>query len=338
MTGAALVNLNYIDFWDVGQGDCTVLHFLDQSIMIIDTGLRGSGLVDWLSEPPQRLIRGIILSHNDADHCGALPSIIQTQGHNIGAIHMLQDRPKDSRPFEQLFRRVLEWEKSTGRQIKRLEAGDVLWESADSKTCIRVQHPSFSEAVLAKNPNSSSALIALEHEGNWLAVWPGDLGLPQMHSKVAGKSPTVLVGPHHGAPSGYDAKNIALQQISEIAAKNAFISVGTRNDYDHPRPRYLLNLARSGCRIRCSEITKVCDRETTRGRAPVFDGTGHLGLRAPRTNGVPCRGAWRVYFQGDQLVPDKYSKDHILAVSTLKRPRCLQGRGWKKGMSGEAFV
>ncbi len=307
-------------------------------MLIVDTGSRGSGLVDWLADGPPKNIRGIILTHNDADHAGALCSIVRSQGANIQAVHMLQDRPKDDAVFDRLFRCAFEWEQKTGRQIQRLEAGRVLWRSDDGHTSLTVEHPSFSEAVIASNPNRTSALIVLRHKDEWLGIWPGDLSLTQVHGKADGKHPTVMVGPHHGAPEGYKDKRQAPSQISGIAAANVFISVGTHNKHEHPQARYLLNLGAAGCRVRCSELTRVCDREATRGRAPVFDGTGQLGLRTPRAGGVPCRGAWRMHFKDGKLFSDKFTKDHLTAVDKLKRPRCLQSRGWRRGADIETFV
>jgi beta-lactamase superfamily II metal-dependent hydrolase len=46
-------------FWDVGQGDCSTLQLPDGSLVIIDTGPRGSPLIDWLNDHPGKKIRAV---------------------------------------------------------------------------------------------------------------------------------------------------------------------------------------------------------------------------------------------------------------------------------------
>jgi beta-lactamase superfamily II metal-dependent hydrolase len=62
-------SLKHVDFWDVGQGDCTVLNFTDNTVILIDTGGQRSPVVDWLANV-RPTIRSVILTHIDADHAG----------------------------------------------------------------------------------------------------------------------------------------------------------------------------------------------------------------------------------------------------------------------------
>ena len=64
-----------VDFWDVGQGDCSVIRLPDSSLVIIDVGPRTRPLIDWLQEKPRR-IHSIVITHNDADHAGGLPGLV----------------------------------------------------------------------------------------------------------------------------------------------------------------------------------------------------------------------------------------------------------------------
>lgn len=314
-------DLTQIDFWDVGQGDASVIHFSDGSIIIVDTGLRGSPLVDWLADRP-RVIRAIVLTHNDADHAGALCSLVQDHSARIGGIHMLRDRPVKDPVFQKLFRCAYEGESKGHYKIEELRTGVVLWRSGDGLTELCVQHPSFSESVMAENPNASSALLVLKHQDQWLVIWPGDMPLATLAGKAGGKNPVVMTGPHHGAPEGCKLKVESVAHIRSVSPARAFISVGTRNGYSHPRPRYLQNLARAGCHVVCSQITNRCDPNSVNAARPVFNGTAMLGLRAPRV-GVACRGAWRVFFQNGVLIPDPYDAVHREKIKDLRRPQCL---------------
>ncbi len=313
--------LTQIDFWDVGQGDASVIHFNDGSVILVDTGLRGSPLVDWLADRP-RVIRAIVLTHNDADHAGALCALVRDHSVRIGGIHMLRDRPVRDPVFQKLFRCAYEGESKGHYKIEELRTGVVLWRSGDGLTELSVEHPSFSESVMAANPNASSAMLVLKQQGQWLAIWPGDMPLATLAGKAGGRNPVVMTGPHHGAPEGYKKKPESVQHVKAISPARAFISVGTTNGYSHPRARYLKLLARQSCHVVCSQITRVCDPESTKSKRPVFNGTAMLGLRAPR-GGVACRGSWRVLFQGGALIPDSYDASHREKLKGLRRPQCL---------------
>ena len=329
--------LTQIDFWDVGQADCTVLHFSDNSIILIDVGRKGCPVVDWLADHP-REIRAIILTHNDADHAGALCSIIAAHSAQIRGIYMLADRPKNDEKFQKLFRCALEGERLNHYAIKWASDGTHLWASPVGSARLRVVHPSFSEWALASSPNATSAMVVLENGDRWLGVWPGDLSLNTVAGKCEGRKAWMLMGPHHGGPEGYKRKPESAQWVTAISPTRGFISVGTKNDYSHPRPRYVQLLGRSGCHVVCSQLTRACDPERARSRIPVFQGSGALGLR-PSRSGTACRGAWRVRFQNGELIPDEFGTEHLKRIGTLRRPLCLRGRGWKKGepLPAESF-
>ena len=248
---------------------------------------------------------------------------------------MLLDRPKNDPKFEALFNCAFGWETRTGREIKTVVSGQSMWLSANQGLELKIVHPSFSELMNADNPNKSSAMVVLESKEGWLKVWPGDLELETVVTKCGGKSVHSLVGPHHGAPSDLLPKGGKVKYRAETGAealklKRAFLSVGSCNQHKHPNPSYVFSLAKAGTHVVCSQVTKVCDAKRCNSRRPVFVGSAMLGLPSP-PKGVACRGTRRVSFLGDQILPDKFAMQHLLAVAELDTPLCLKGRGWTKG-------
>jgi beta-lactamase superfamily II metal-dependent hydrolase len=318
MTGVSLV---HIDYWDVGQADCSVLHFADGGIILIDTGRMKNPLVDWLQDRP-RTINSIILTHNDADHAGALCSLVGVHESRIGSIFMLLDRAKDDPKFQKLFRCARAAEKRGSFKIQTASADTVIWASPDDKTFLRIVHPTFSELIEASSPNAASALVVLEHSGKILAIWPGDLELKKIVRLTSCDNLDMLLGPHHGGPS--DLKKNSVPLPTSLKPKRAFMSVGTFNLYGHPRPLYVKALGKRGCVVRCSELTVRCDADRVGLREPVFSGAGALGLRANST-GVPCRGSFRAYFNDGMLVPDEFETEHTERIFKLAKPLCLRG-------------
>jgi hypothetical protein len=181
-------------------------------------------------------------------------------------------------------------------------------------------------------------MVVLESNGKWLAVWPGDMLLEQLASKASGKNPTILVGPHHGAPADCRKKPDSARWMNSLLPRRSFISVGTRNSHSHPSPGYIELLAQTGCRVVCSELTRLCDPERALNKRSIFPAAGMLGLRAPRSKlSVACRGPWRVFFKNGGLHPDGYDAEHLLRVAKLRRPQCLRGCGWRPGKSLPTF-
>jgi beta-lactamase superfamily II metal-dependent hydrolase len=336
-----------IDFWDVGQGDCTVIKLPSGKLLIIDVGPRGSPLVDWLNERRHEPIRieAIVLTHNDADHAGALPSIIMEHKSRIEGIWMLLDREVSAPHFQKIFRSALEGEHRGFYRIRRVENGQTLWEDETRQSRLHVIYPGFSQNIQATDPNETSGVIVLESGENRLVAWPGDLELRTASAVLASKPPWMLIGPHHGGPSDYPTKAVRKRQstdalrnrmvdiraaVEALRASRAYISVGTKNRYHHPRPGYLRLLASQGARVVCSQLTFCCERERVHYNAHVLQGSALLGLRPART-GTSCRGSMRLFLIDGKLIPDEFDPIHLERVSTLLRPQCLRGTGWRRG-------
>ena len=342
-----------IDLWDVGQGDCTVIKLPTGRLLIIDVGPKGSPLVDWLNErgrsPAQ--IESIVLTHNDADHAGALPSIVAEHKRRIGAIWMLLDDDVNSPRFQKIFRAALQGENEGFYRIRRLEDGQPLWNDG-GHVQLHVIHPRFSQNIQATNPNESSGVIVLEAGGKRLFAWPGDLEFLKASEVLASNPPGTLLGPHHGGPSDYPTKALRKRQSANalrnrmsdlrcaaaaLRPARAYISVGTKNKPNHPRPGYLRLLASLGTRVVCSQLTFCCERKEVLNNRHVLQGSALLGLRPART-GVSCRGSMRLFLKSGQLVPDDFDSIHLSKVSTLLRPQCLRGAGWRRGQPLPGFA
>ena len=345
-----------IDLWDVGQGDSSVLRLPSGRMIIIDVGPKGSPLVDWLNErrgsSPE--IEAIVLTHNHADHAGALPSIIAEHKRRIGGIWMLLDRAATEPRFQKVFRAAEQGEKEGFYRIRQLADGQVLWTSDNGVHHLRVIHPGFSEhtnALIAGQPNAASGMIVLGSNQRRLFAWTGDLEIRKVAQKLEDRTPWMLFGPHHGGPSDYPTKALRKRQppetmqhrrqevraaVASIKPARAFISVGTKNRYHHPRPGYLQLLANTGARVVCSELTNCCEREDVSNGKHVFQGSALLGLRPSRT-GVSCRGSMRLCLKDGELLVDAFDAEHLQRVSRLLRPQCLRGRGWRRGEPIPAF-
>lgn len=309
-----------IDFWDVGQGDASTIRLPNGDLILIDVGPKASPVVDWLADR-RAAIHSLILTHNDEDHAGALPSVVKTPGVSIRTVYMLLDRDKRSPRFQNIWRPVREEETKGRLTVLGLRGDSDIWVSGD--TCLRVVYPSFSEGIEASRPNECSAVICLLHRGVIKVIWPGDAPMQVVAEKCVGALPGLLHGPHHGGP--VDRKKPSFRSwVEAVIPDHIFVSVGSANRYNLPSQAYLKLQASRGCRVVCSQITRLCDSQRANRNRPVLQTAALLGLRSARS-GVPCRGCFRLILKDGDLLTDPFGQEHLNRIRALRRAQCLSG-------------
>lgn len=313
-----------VDFWDVGQGDATVIRLPDGKAILIDTGPKGSPVIDWLADKLPEL-HAVIVTHNDADHAGSLGSLVKMPGVRIETVYMLDDRDKTAKKFQDIWRPVRE-EQLKGRfAVRRLEVDAVtsIWEDNDNS--LTVVYPDFAENLDSNpnRPNETSGVICLVYKGETKIIWPGDAPMRVVAEKCGGTRPDLLHGPHHGGP--VDRKKARFRDwVQSLKPDRMFVSVGTTNGHSLPNPGYLEMQAERGCQITCSQLTRHCDPKHVLQEWPVIQTSALLGLRAPRS-GVPCRGCFRLKVKNGVVSPDEFDTEHRKRIKGLQRPKCLLG-------------
>lgn len=311
-------------FWDVGQANCSTVHLPDGSLIIIDTGNRGSPLIDWLAERPNP-IKAVVITHNDADHVGSLPALIDAFQSRISEVYLLVHKTDYQEKGQKLFQR-LNRAANQGMQVERLEANKIVWENSDLGAVLRVVHPSMLENFHASNPNRTSGILCLEMNGKVEIIWPGDAPMHKVQEYCTGTSPDVLVGPHHGAPEDFRSE-VGLNAIKAVSPRSNYISVSTKNRYGHPRVKFIRRLEMEGCKVVCSQMTVYCDRrQVLQKQKPLMQSHAILGLRPPRNRGITCRGPLRIDWDGNKFTHDQLVDEHYNRIAALKRAQCLKGR------------
>ncbi len=182
---------------EVGQGSCAVI--VDAipgappdafQATIVDAGVSGPRLAQWLSHHRIKHIAAIILTHNDADHTRGAPVIVAQYRKRIGRIYMLVDR---ATPPARLWLDAQRWwRKRWVGGVDRLEvaaqpqpgAGATLVGPPDVSYRLCCAYPTMfdAEAVahgaerlgdpLGHGPNATSAVLRLATDA------PGQNGAP----------------------------------------------------------------------------------------------------------------------------------------------------------------
>jgi beta-lactamase superfamily II metal-dependent hydrolase len=309
-----------IDFWDVGQGDATVIRPTPNRAFIIDVGPRNSPIVDWIAQHPRISIDGVVLTHNDADHAGAIAALIDAARSRIGTVYFLVDRGPKDKGFAQLFARLHQaFRAGEIKGIFRLEAPQRLWSDPTDTVHITVRYPDMVANVSATGPNQTSGILTLDVSGHVRVVWAGDAPIAEVSNVCSGSHCERMVGPHHGAPS--DRADPATEaRLKQIGARLNFISVGSNNRYEHPQKSYLRKAIAAGSQVICTQLTRLCDRDRVKD---VVKSHARYALPHPNT-GTSCRGTARVMLlSDDDIIGDDLDSEHQREIRNLQRPQCI---------------
>jgi beta-lactamase superfamily II metal-dependent hydrolase len=307
------------EFWDVGQGDATVIRIASGRVILIDVGPRNSPIIDWLLHNPGIYIDKLVLTHNDADHAGAVIAIIDGAKFRIGHVYFLLDRNRKAKVFAALFSTlVAAYERGEIKALTRLEAPQTIWEDQALRIKLDVVYPQVHESIPASSPNIASAVLQLSVNQEVKIVWAADSLIETVAGRCANVKPDFLVGPHHGAPADR-ASARAQQWLDSIGATTNVLSVGSNNPHDHPQKSYIRKSLAAGSTVLCTQLTPLCDRSRSKD---VVKSHARLAIPQPNT-GVACRGSIRIVLHGDTFVGDELDAEHQKEIKKLSRPQCL---------------
>lgn len=217
---------------DVGQGDALVLNAGRGSAVVIDAGPDPIQVDRCLRELGVSRIAVLVLSHDHLDHVGGMS----------GVLHQRQvDRVLSSPLSEPASGHRLMLSALAGRQL-RLEPAVAGQRIDAGQSRLDVLGPSHVFLGSRSDPNNTSVVLRATVAGVRILL-PGDAEVEaqdDLLSTGADLRVDILKVPHHG--SAYS--DPAFLQAAH--ADLALISAGVGNDYGHPSPLLLAELARQG--------------------------------------------------------------------------------------------
>ncbi|MEO7260955.1 MAG: ComEC/Rec2 family competence protein [Jatrophihabitantaceae bacterium] len=217
---------------DVGQGDALVLNAGHGSAVVIDAGPDPVPVDRCLRELGVSRIQVLVLSHDHLDHVGGLSGVLH--GRQV-------DRVLSSPLTKPVsgYRLVLSVLASHRLRLEQVHAG----QSIDAgQSHLDVLGPSHVFLGSRSDPNNSSVVLRATVAGVRILL-PGDAEVEaqdDLLSAGADLRADIVKVAHHG--SAYS--DPAFLQAAH--ARLALISVGAGNDYGHPSPLLLAELARLG--------------------------------------------------------------------------------------------
>jgi len=206
-----------VGFFDVGQGDATVIHSPEGKIALVDGGPNAYAVADVFLEWEVDTIDLVVASHADADHIGGLEEVLW----NIPVRSYLDNgRPHTTATYHYLME-ALENSAATylAPEAQTIPLGSVT---------LRVLPP----PAWATEQNNASVGILVEY-GEFRALLVGDAEQDELNHFLGLGVPTVAVlkASHHGARNGVTPLWVATTNPRVVV-----ISAGLNNAYGHPDP------------------------------------------------------------------------------------------------------
>ncbi len=235
-------------FMDVGQGDCTIIKLPDGKIMMIDTGDVISGVKDYilqtLSSNNVGKIDYLVLTHTDLDHIGNTVSILSEVSIDKAYLPYVKDTKIFSR-YDDTLKVVEEkaqkvYYSEMGRRIRGEDFNLYFLMPLSKDKMGQYDELNYGEGT-ADQINAVSAVIYLEYKGvkfifsgdttyevENLMIEYSEAGFYEMDD-VDIKNVDFLKVSHHGG-----SEEINEKFFETLCPKNAVISVGALNNFNHP--------------------------------------------------------------------------------------------------------
>ncbi len=246
-----------VNFLDVSQGDCAILTFSGNVIMIDGGSLDEDQVYQYRIKPYLkskgiRHINQIYLSHADTDHMSGVMSCIAEMKENtvymkdyngeitIGAIIL----PKLTK-YEEKYQDIIRAATLKKIPIQGMAAGE---ETLVEDMSIKALSPKENSSI--EDSNNTSLVLHIKKD-DFIGIFTGDVDasveaeiLHNYSELLIQSSVSLLKIPHHG--SKYSSSKVFLETVDP---KVAVISAGVNNRYGHPHTDTLQRLEDVGCEI-----------------------------------------------------------------------------------------
>ena len=226
-----------LHFFDVGQGDATLVTTPAGENILIDGGPRASGqaLCGYLDALGVQKLDRVIATHPHEDHIGGLVAVIPR--YEIGEV-VMPYYPATTKVYRDLLTAI----DQKGLSITPAAQGMAL--DLDSQTAWQVLWPpEDAESAAGDNPNNASVVLRITF-GEDAVLLTGDAE-KEVEAQLEGElnSGLLKVG-HHGSSTSTSAAF-----LKKVAPGFAVIMVGQDNSYNHPNAKVVQRLTQAGAQV-----------------------------------------------------------------------------------------
>jgi beta-lactamase superfamily II metal-dependent hydrolase len=274
------MSLARISVLDVGHGSAVLIQCGEGSVLI-DTG-RGASTLQHLTELSCSRLDRVLISHADADHCGALVNLLANSQFTVHSLWLNSDAFKNSELWTAIAYEIDDWRRNTNRDVRfGIQEGDVF---RIGRFNVEIHAPRTRLTALGAGAkdrsgrriesNTMSLLVRVSHNGSPVITIPGDMdALALEHfldqSPVPDVSAPFLLFPHHGGNVGRAAdadanRQFATSVMSLVQPSTVLFSIG-RGTHGTPRFEVVDTVRRAGSapKLLCTELSQNCHSGTT---------------------------------------------------------------------------
>jgi len=262
---------------DVGQGDCTFI-----------VPPRGEG-APILFDCNDAYVAERFASNHSLTHLGAVIASHLDRDHIRGIVPFLKTHFSSKRTLDRLVVGLDRppGEDGLGHEISTLIEHALRWEREPPCRGFVLEDPTRRAAPLrlAEGPGWTVDLVLPFHGDRLRALGIGGVDPNRCSAvlRICRAGVSVLIGgdaplaswerlepdllparavrvPHHAGGTDAGERFPSYGELYEaIAARHAFVSVGSNNAYGHPAPAHIAAVRRGGaCRVRCTQLTPRC--------------------------------------------------------------------------------
>lgn len=232
----------YINAFDVGQGQAVSLSLPGGQRVLVDGGGSHSHRFD-----PGRDVLTPALTHNHVPQLSAIINSHPDQDH-LGGIFYLLDKFKFSiivhngRPAN--GENMLRWQniQDSGNAIKACDSMRIQLWSAKDDLYLKILHPPCD--TMPWNGNNASIVARLVRNGEGIAIFTGDAGLPVLRRLISESRDLrakILIAPHHGSD-----RSFLVDFYRKVNPGLVLVCCGFANRYNYPGKKLAKFLAEEG--------------------------------------------------------------------------------------------
>lgn len=224
----------FVDFVDVGQGDCTLIRTAD-AVILVDAGEAGTAdtVVSYLKEKGIKNIDCCIATHPHSDHIGALYRIFEE--FSVDTV-LLPDIPDELIPTTSTYEKFLDGLENVKNIIPAGAGDDFKFGSLN----IDILGP-----VKEYDDLNHMSLVSKVSFGNTSVMLTGDTETPaeadMLKKRNVDYSADILKVGHHGSKTSTSEK-----WLEAVNPQFAVVSCGLDNDYGHPHKSIVNRLENFG--------------------------------------------------------------------------------------------
>jgi competence protein ComEC len=228
-----------ITFFDVGQGDSSLLQLPDGNNVLIDAGdvKAADTVVQDLKDRGVEQLDMVIMTHPHADHIGGLHKV-------FGAFKVRLALDSGMTAASRIYKNVFNDIEKFGIGLKLGRQGMTKSYGPVTMTVLAPEEPLLSHT---RSDANNASIVTRWTYGNVSLLETGDIeqeGLDRLLKEDAALQAQILKVPHHG--SRYTS---SAEFLDRVHPEVAIISCAKRNDYHHPHKQAVDRIEAAGAKL-----------------------------------------------------------------------------------------